>query len=292
MKTFRYTTTGPWWKGNTHIHSRASDGGLSFVDIAALYAPAGYDFLFRTDHWVLSDTAADEATYPLLWLDGVKLDGQDTTGALFHVACLGLVRDIARQGSFIAGLEAAQAQGALLVLAHPHWSGNSTDDCLRWSFDGVEVYNHVCHWLNGKSNGLVHWDALLAKNPNALAVAVDDAHLRPEHPGWDGGWIVVNAEACATDKIMAAIRRGNFYASCGPEIHSIQFDGTELAMTTSPIQFMRLVGPGPRGKRLGSFDTPTFTEFSIPIPEDWAYVYIEIEDKAGRRAWTNNLFVV
>jgi hypothetical protein len=57
--TFRYDTTKRWLKGNTHIHSNASDAGRSFGEIATIYAGGGYDFLFRTDHWVGSDVAAD-----------------------------------------------------------------------------------------------------------------------------------------------------------------------------------------------------------------------------------------
>ena len=291
MKAFRYCTAARWFKGNSHLHSTASDGGKSFKEMAALYASEGYHFLFRTDHWTLSDCAADHETYPLLWLDGTEIDGQDTTGAWFHVVCLGLVKGIGPQDGLVAGLEAARAQGALLIAAHPHWCGNSLDDCLRWPFDGIEVYNHVCHWLNGKSNGLVHWEAVLRKRPNVLAFAADDAHLKPEHPGWNGGWIVVNAKACTRREILSAIRRGNFYSSCGPEIRSITLDGDELSMSTSPIRFMRLVGPASHGKRVGSFDGPLLTNITMSIPEDWPYVYVEIEDEAGRRAWTNNLFV-
>ena len=291
MKTFRYGTSGRWFKGNVHLHSNASDGGKSFPELADMYASAGYDFLFRTDHWVLSDTAADSEEYPLLWLDGVEIDGQDATGSAYHVVCLGPVQGISREDGFMAGLEAARAQGALLIVAHPHWCGNSLDDCVRWPFDGVEIYNHVCHWLNGKSSGLVHWDAVLRSNPNALAFAVDDAHVRPEHPGWNGGWIVVNAEECSSEKIMGAIRSGNFYSSCGPEIRSLTWDGTELHLSTSPVRFVRIAGPASRGNRRGSFQGPLLTNVRIAVPEEWGYVYLEIEDEAGRRAWTNSLFV-
>ena len=54
---------------------------------------------------------------------------------------------------------------------------------------------------------------------------------------------------------------------------------------------MRLVGPGPYGKRLGSPEGPLLTDARIDVPRGWAYVYVEIEDEAGRRAWTNNLFI-
>jgi hypothetical protein len=291
MKTFRYDTSKNWFKGNVHLHSTASDGGKNFSELADMYLSAGYDFLFRTDHWVTSDIKQDNSKYPLLWLDGVELDGRDPTGSLFHVVCLGSVKGITPENGLMAGLEAARAQGAMLVVAHPHWTGNSLEDCLRWPFEGIEVYNHVCHWLNGKSSGLVHWDAVLRRNPNALAFAVDDAHLKPEHPGWNGGWVVVNAEECSPQKIMAAMRSGNFYSSCGPEIHAITFDGSELSLSTSPVRFVRIAGPGSLGSRLGSFEGPLLTGVQMPIPEDWAYVYVEIEDQVGRRAWTNTLFV-
>ena len=288
--TFRYDTSGQWFKGNTHIHSVASDGGKTFADLAALYASADYDFLFRTDHWVCSNTAEDTDAYPLLWIDGVELDGKDHTGALFHVVCLGVVEGIRREDGFDAGLQAARDQGALTILAHPHWCGNSLEDSLRWKFDGVEIYNHVCHWLNGKSGGMTHWDAALMQDPSTLGLAVDDAHLREDHLGWNGGWLVVNAAACSADAILEAIRRGNYYSSCGPQIQSLAFDGEELQVETSPIRFARLVGPGPRGIKCATADGAPIDSFSVKVPKEWSYAYLEIEDMEGRRAWTNSLF--
>ncbi len=291
MNSFRYDGSGSWYKGNTHLHSTASDGGRSFAELAALYHSAGYDFLFRTDHWVESDAGQDGEAAPLLWLDGIELDGRDATGAYYHVVCLGRVAGLRREDGFEACLAAARRQGALAILAHPHWCGNTLEDVLRWSFDGVEVYNHVCHWLNGKSGGLVHWDAALMHNPQTLGLAVDDAHLRPEHPGWNGGWIVANAPACTAEAIMGAIRRGNFYSSCGPQLHAITFDGERLQVQMSPVKFARLVGPRWNGQRLGSFDGQLIDQASFAIPEDWPYAYLEVEDQHGRRAWTNSLFV-
>jgi len=291
-KTFRYDDSEQWYKGNTHLHSTASDGGKSFKELAELYKSADYDFLFRTDHWITSDTANDAENYPLLWMDGIELDGYDHTGAYFHVVCLGRFTNISNANGFEPGLYSARRQGAITILAHPHWSGNSLEDCVRWSFDGVEVYNHVCHWLNGKSNGLIHWDAALNHNPNVLAFAADDSHLRPEHPGWNGGWIMVNASECTMQAIINAIRRGNFYSTCGPEINAITFDGTELHVKTSPVKFARIVGPGGRGDREGSFDGRTITNFRFSIPAEWSYAYLELEDAEGRRAWTNNLFTI
>jgi hypothetical protein len=179
----------------------------------------------------------------------------------------------------------------LLILAHPHWMGNSLEDALRWGFHGVEVYNHVCHWLNGKSDGLVHWDAMLRQAPGTLALAVDDAHIRPEHPGWDGAWIVVDAAELSGPEILHSIRAGRYYSTCGPQINDLAYDGTWLTVRSSPIQFARLVGPSNRGQRIGSFDGTTLEEVTLKVPDDWSYVYLEVEDASGKRAWTNHLFI-
>jgi hypothetical protein len=89
---------------------------------------------------------------------------------------------------------------------------------------------------------------------------------------------------------MRAIKAGNFYASCGPEFYSIELNGACVRITTSPIQFARLAGPADLGKRVGNFEGRTFTAAEFEIPATWDYVYLEIEDQAGQRAWTNLLF--
>ncbi len=285
----RYRTPGRWFKGNTHIHSTASDGGRTFEELARDYAGAGYDFLFRTDHWVASDAGAEAAGAPLLWLDGIELDGQDHGGSYYHVVCYGTFRGITREGGFVQAMESVRAQDGLLVLAHPHWTGNSIDEALRWGFHGVEIYNHVCRWLNGKGDSLAFWNAMLEKFPNTLAFSADDAHIRPEHPGWNGGWIMVNASDLSREAILASIRAGNYYSTTGPRIEAMEFEGNRLRLRTSPVQFVRLVGPRSTGQRWGSFGPERITETTLDIPNDWPYVYLEIEDDQGRCAWTNAL---
>lgn len=291
MRTFRYKLNGSWYKGNTHIHSTASDGGLDFTELAARYHAAGYHFLCRTDHWIASDARMDGSEAPLLWLDGIELDGADGTGSAFHIVALGAFTGIEREMGLERAIETTRAQGGLLVLAHPQWIGNSFEDALRWKLDGVEVYNHVCRWLNGKGDGGAYWNAMLHQFPGTLAFAVDDAHISPEHSGWNGGWVMVNAAECSQAAILAALRDGSYYSTCGPEFHSIQYDGERVSLTCSPVQFARLVGPKSWGKRTGSFDGTLLTQAAFPLPPDLAYAYLEIEDAQGRRAWSNPLFV-
>lgn len=291
MSKFRYETNSNWYKGNTHIHSVSSDGGKTFIELAEIYSGLGYDFLYRVDHWTASDVEADEQTYPLLWLDGIEIDGNDSDGSLYHIVCLGKLTEITCEMGIEAAIESMQAQGGFIILAHPFWSGNSIEEALRYKFDGVEIYNHISGWLNGKSNSLVYWNMMLQQNPNIVGLAVDDAHIKPEHPGYNGGWIVVNSKELSTEAIGGSIRAGNFYSSCGPDFHHINCDGNTVTIKTSPVQFARLVGPDRNGLRTGSFDGSLMTKAVFEVPEDWKYAYLEIEDSNGKRAWTNSLFI-
>jgi len=287
---WRYDSKNRWFKGGTHIHSTASDGGKTFAELAQIYAEQGYDFLFRTDHRIASDVAGDREKYPLLWLDGMEIDGFDDRGSGYHVVCLGTFRGIVPGMSFPTMMETVRAQDGFCILAHPHWMGNSLEDALAWPFDGVEIYNHVCRNLNGKSGGQVHWSALLGRNTETFAFAVDDAHISPVHPSWNGGWIMVNAPACNRETIPDAIRDGNFYATCGPEFHAITLKEKTVRVTTSPVCMVQLVGPAYRGMRVGTIGGPLLRKAVFEIPDDWDYAHLEIEDKTGRRAWTNTLF--
>lgn len=291
MAEFRYSTQARWYKGNTHIHSTVSDGGLNFAELAQLYHGAGYDFLFRTDHWVASEVSADPQEYPLLWLDGIELDGVDTNGAMYHVVGLGSFHGLSREMGLVPAMDAIRAQGGLLVLAHPQWMGNSFEEAVRWQFDGVEVYNHVCRWLNGKGDGSAYWNDMLRKRPNTLAFAADDAHTKPGEMDYNGGWVMVNAESCTREAILAALRAGNFYSTCGPEFYAIDYDGKQVSFDCSPVQFARLVGNRYHGDRIGSFGGEPISGGSFAVPAHWTYAYLELEDAQGRRAWSNPLFV-
>src|SRR5512136_1587792 len=136
---FRYEGLTRWWKGNLHVHSTRSDGGKTPGELAALYAGAGYDFIVLTDHWVAGVPDDLPRPSPLTVLDGVELDSDGGTGAIFHVVCIGCRSGFSREMGFEAGMAEARRQGAVLVLAHPLWTGNSADDALRYGFDGVEV---------------------------------------------------------------------------------------------------------------------------------------------------------
>jgi hypothetical protein len=199
---------------------------------------------------------------------------------------VGLARAVPEGVPFPEALADAREQGAVLLLAHPHWTGNSVEEALRHDLHGLEIYNHGCHCEIGKGYAHTHWDAVLEEKPGFLGVAVDDAHFRPESHFWGGGWVMVDAEDAAPEALLPTIRGGRFYASQGPSFLSVTAgaDG-RIRARTSPVRFARLIGPRHRG--LWKHEPTDFEEASLRLPKDWGFARLEIEDARGRRAWTN-----
>ncbi|NLF24318.1 MAG: CehA/McbA family metallohydrolase [Deltaproteobacteria bacterium] len=291
---FRYETSGLWLKGNVHMHSTASDGGKSVSELAELYGEAGYDFLCLTDHWVAGRTDLGGSTGPLI-LGGVELHGYDRQGFFYHVVCIGDFEGIAVGMDFEEALKTARSQGGILILAHPHWTGNTYEQAKRHGFDGVEIYNAIAHWMNGKCCGLGYWDAMLEDFPDVSGFAVDDTHLRSDGQIWKSGWVWVNVKERTPAAIIAALRKGNFCASTGPQILSLEVNAEKLHVRSTAVKFARIVGEKYAGRsilpnEILSDKQDAFTEFELTLPEEYDYLRLEIEDAHGGRAWTNTLF--
>lgn len=284
---FKYDTTGNWYKGNLHLHTIDSDGFLTDEEVMARYAEEGYDFIAITDHWKAYRKNGHGSDPPLLVLEGIELDGYDEQGANLHVLAIGVSNGLSIQKKFDAALRAVRDQGALLVWAHPHWTGNTVPEGMRHKFHGIEIYNHTSQCEIGKGYATTYWDTLLENKPNFLGFAVDDAHFSPGEPFWKGGWIMVNAPECTREVILKSLFKGNFYSSQGPMFQSIQVDGNKIRVSTSPVRYIRLVGPKSLGNWIISHGNG-IKEFEIP--SGWTYARLEIEDENGKCAWSNSLF--
>ena len=176
-------------------------------------------------------------------IDGIELDGFDSAGAYFHVLTLSTSLKLpTATRNFVKVPQAARTQGALLIWAHPHWTGNSPAEGLRHNFHGMEIYNHSPHFENGSGYALSHWDSVLNRHPDIFGFAIDDSHFFPGQPYWKGGWIMVNAAGCTQEEILSSIRWGNFYASQGPDFKTIEYSSASVRVETSPVIYARLIG--------------------------------------------------
>lgn len=298
---FRYSPSKTWLKGNLHVHSTRSDGALSPDQVCALYARAGYDFIALTDHRRAGD-AGDGLDDSLLVLNGLELDGRDSNGAYHHIVIVGETQTVEEAvGAYARSdwnvplqplMERLDPDTSFRIWAHPHWSMNRLQDGFAFDFDALEVFNSSSQEEVGRGYGMAHWDYLLQQRPNMFGVAADDAHHTERLPCWGGGWIRVNVRDAEQKAVLQALKRGEFYASNGPEFQSFAYDGQTVTVKTSLVRIIRLITPGLYGDlRVAADRSSGLTRAVFDLQDAQHPVRIEIEDFQGRIAWSNPLFV-
>jgi hypothetical protein len=102
---------------------------------------------------------------------------------------------------------------------------------------------------------------------------------------------MVNAADCTQQEILAGIKRGNFYATQGPEFKTIEYGENTVEVETSPATYVRLIGPRRTGKWIHALGENPICRAKFELPPDWPYARLEIEDAAGKRAWSNPLYI-
>jgi hypothetical protein len=298
-----------WLKGNTHTHTRYSDGDSPPETVVDWYEAHGYDFLFLTDHNVLipDDHLAtlQRGTLPV-W------QGEEVTMAAVHVNGLGMTELISppwpgksvmepeiREGHSERvrwAIERILKQGAVAHVNHPNYLYTLTIDDLLASgeFGLLEVANgHNAVHNEGDDahpSTEVIWDSLLASGRQVWGVASDDAHHfqtwgeNYSNPG--RGWLRVEAAAPRLGDVLAALREGRFYASSGLELAAYEASGSAVSLELEDdAATIELIGPG--GVVL---DTIEGAKADFRLTAAGAYARVRATASDGRQLWTQPVF--
>jgi hypothetical protein len=89
--------------------------------------------------------------------------------------------------------------------------------------------------------------------------------------------------------VLAALRRGAFYSSQGPRIETVILEGSRLVVYTSSAVAVRFVGSG--GRMRSQVTGAHVKSAEYDIVGDERYVRVEVEDRGGRVAWSNPIWV-
>lgn len=292
-----FSAPGRFYKGNLHTHSTRSDGRLAPEEVCRQYRERGYDFLCISDHFLetygfpLVDTQAFR-TEDFTTLIGAELHAPAThLGDLWHILAVGLPLDFKSTGADEDGpalARRAAAAGAFVGIAHPQWYGlDAGDGQALDAAHAVEIYNHTCEMLSARPEGVTLLDQLLNQGRRVTGFASDDAHFHAADAF--GGWVHVKAEALEPQALLAALKAGHSYASQGPEILSVDRDGDQIRVTTSPARSIVLAGRGASalqvhgdGLQEAVFDLASFTS-------PWCRLVVTTAD--AKRAWSQPAFL-
>ncbi len=293
-----------WFKGNTHTHTLESDGDSTPEEVTRWYKDHGYNFLVLSDHNVLTQVTGLNAKYAV---PGVftLIRGEEVTsgfeGKAIHVNGIDTRERIGRQEGTSAleilqrSVDAVRAQDGVPHINHPNFTWALTAEQLKSVRNNklLEIYNGHPLVNNAGGGGVpgaeAAWDAILSSGLLLYGIAVDDAHHfkdlgNPKLAGPGRGWIMVRAAALNPRTILAAIERGEFYASTGVELDGYEVTASAMTVTVKKETFekyrIQFIGRG--GAVLSeALDSPATYRFR----GDEGYVRARVLDSNGHIAW-------
>ncbi|MDI6871752.1 MAG: hypothetical protein QME79_10440 [Bacillota bacterium] len=272
-----YRVPGTYRKGQLHLHTSNSPDVREKKPVretVLAYRRAGYSFVVLTDHDRVTDVAglADLNTPDFAVLPGEERTLPVITWPLGrHLLRIGIGRDEVR------------------AVAHPSWGGNlgtgrwSLKDLLRRrDYQLIEV-------LNGKSNSTLDfwlWHKVLERRGYAdpvWGIAVDDTdNAEPI----DAGWVMVKTAEVSREALLAALRRGSFYATNGALAEFGVVDGA-IRAEASAGAWIRFINARNEVVAVFRGDRGEYR----PVGDE-GFVRVEVESQAGYAAWSQPFFLI
>ncbi|HTV00516.1 MAG TPA: CehA/McbA family metallohydrolase [Luteitalea sp.] len=303
-----------WYKGNTHTHTLNSDGDSTPDEVVKWYRDHRYDFLVLTDHNFLTDVTALNALHgadeKFLVIKGEEISSSHDRKPL-HINGLDPARRVAPvlEGTSVSdvlqkNIDAIRAANGVPHINHPNfgWAIGTEDLAAVRNTNLFEVFN--AHPMVNNEGGSGHpsleqtWDALLSRGIRLFGLATDDAHefkklddLSSSRPGI--GWVAVRAEKLEARAIVAALDRGDFYASTGVEIADYRPSPTAIAVDVKPHYWVAQQSEGMRaghriefiGKGGAVLQMVEGDRASYTIKGTEGYVRARVTRSDGKKAW-------
>ncbi len=215
-------TARRWYAGETHSHSRHSDGAGSPQELFQAAADTGLDFLILSDHNTISGWADIDGHTPLL-----VIPGQELTTFFGHAVVAGTQQYVdwrteGREASLNQAAAAARNMGGIFTIAHPFMVGEPLCCGCRWEYqstdfqlvDAMEIWsgswskNALFNWL-----AVQWWDELLSQGHTVTGVAARDIHQLDQLRLDDAANTRVLAWDCRAEAIIDGIRQGRVCVS-------------------------------------------------------------------------------
>lgn len=321
-----------YFKANLHTHTTISDGKLTPEEVKAEYMARGYQIVAFTDHEVCVShpELAEEKFLPLTGyeLSFNSWEEEKFLRKTYHLCCIAKtpenrwqVYDPAYKGGnaylyadniVCDGYETrgysleqvndviarTNAHGFLVAYNHPTWSLQEYEDYAGlqglWA---MEVYNNHCHRIGYDDNNSHIYQTMLKLGNRFYPLATDDFHRIQEHNFIGGGWVMVGAEKLDYASVIAALEKGDFYASTGPVIHSLDVDGTVLKLRCSGVRSVKVFTQSRHATELTHYDGTALEEAEFDLApwlncwkengkENEAFIRLMFIDAHGNNAYT------
>lgn len=283
-----FEAEGNWYKASLHTHSTISDGDANISERINQYKALRYNILAITDHEVATDVSG-YSDDNMLVLNGAETAASSNSENKCHLVCLNIPADFKRTEQMSAQdvIDSVNNLGGIVIYGHPYTSGHNINDLLAIKdWFGFEVYNghsvKACREYNP-----IHWDELLMCGYAMPAVAVDDSHY--SH-AIGRGWTMIKAKSLDTESVVESLRKGCYYATCGPTITDFRVKDDMVIVQSSPVRNIRIISHG-FGKNIFAEPDQFITEGQLEVRSYMRYVRAIVVDEEGRMAWANPIWI-
>ena len=135
---------------------------------------------------------------------------------------------------------------------------------------------------------------MLMSGKRIFCHAADDNHNRESFDAPDsdsfGGFTMILADELSYDGVFKALENGSFYASSGPEIFELTFDGTKVHIETSAARQITMLAGAKICKRACGTASSPITSADFEISDLAPYVRFDVYDFEGNHANTRAFF--
>ena len=233
--------------------------------------------------------------------------------ALLKHACMGMTRvsDTEWQKGYRGGVDdmaeyiREQPAADVVEVRHGKWVRGKATRKLVCSNCGTERpwqryksrYGSAQGYHNGgfpEYNPRVY-DDMLRSGKRIYCVATDDNHNHGDKTTryYDsfGGFTVIKAHKLEYRHITAALEKGHFYASQGPEIRALWYEDGYLHIESSEADRIDFSFGIRHAVSMKAEENGCITGASVKVPDYAVYVRATVWDKNGKPANTNAYFV-
>ena len=159
--------------------------------------------------------------------------------------------------------------------------------------DGMEVFNSIAVEFNNYSDDSSFYECFLRRGGRAIPIAADDTHKvygdgSPFREYFKAATYLL-ADELSYDGLMGALKSGCCYASTGPRFYGMWLEGDLLYVECSPVVGVYAHGKCITVKNQDVRRTDCMTRAAINIAkirESSPYVWVQLRDNDGRKAWS------
>lgn len=330
MKIELIPEQGNFYKANLHCHTTLSDGQYTPEEIKELYKKQGYSVVCFTDHEVLipHEELNDDGFIALHGYEmAIKKEPEKSTGYFMPVYHFNFIAEdqgnrimprcyLNSSSSYVNGrywretlkpydpndvmeetkydvewindyLSAVKNAGFLITYNHPQWSLHSVEDYVGLKhLHAIEAMNGGCAAM--QDNTSLHFEQMLRRGMNVVPVGGDDTH-KPSDCFL--AWTMIKAPELTYDALIAAYKRGDCYASEGPEILGLSIEDGEIVVKTSPAARIALRTEGRFTAKIKDENAELTEAHFAYTPEKFGrYLRVEVRDAKGRFAYSRAYF--